>query len=244
MALRSSIKRCSACLRRDGSMLRLLVAARLLAAVALAGAERNGALPGPLPLFPADNWWNQDVSQAPVDARSAQFIAFINNGGTPAPASRLRRLRIAGQRRHLRLPVRRRRRRSAEARGVVLLRRRERRRRSRDRRRAFRSIRFPTRRSRSRTGSKAARRAAAIAGGDRHMLIVDRDNRHLYELFDLRWNGSAVDGGVGRVLRSRAPTRGGPRAGRPRMPRAWRFFPGSCATTRCWAPTRSATRFA
>ncbi len=25
-------------------------------------AERNGALPGPLPLFPADNWWNQDIS--------------------------------------------------------------------------------------------------------------------------------------------------------------------------------------
>ena len=42
-------------------------------------AERLGSLPGPL--FPADNWWNQDLSSAPVDARSAQFIAFINNGG-------------------------------------------------------------------------------------------------------------------------------------------------------------------
>src|SRR5712692_8783784 len=47
-----------------------------------APAERLGALPGPLPLFPADNWWNQDVSAAPVDARSAQFIGFINNGGS------------------------------------------------------------------------------------------------------------------------------------------------------------------
>ena len=56
--------------------------------------------------------------------------------------------------------------------------------------RAFRSIRFPTKRSRSRTGSKAASPAQAAPGGDRHMLIVDRDNRHLYELFDLRWNGS------------------------------------------------------
>lgn len=44
--------------------------------------QRNGALPGPLPLFPADNRWNQDISAAPVDARSPQFIAFINNGGT------------------------------------------------------------------------------------------------------------------------------------------------------------------
>lgn len=33
------------------------------------------ALPGPLPLFPADNGWNADVSQAPVDPGSAAFIA-------------------------------------------------------------------------------------------------------------------------------------------------------------------------
>src|SRR5512142_1283359 len=38
--------------------------------------------PGPLPLFPADNWWNVDVSAAPVDSGSSAYIAFINNGGT------------------------------------------------------------------------------------------------------------------------------------------------------------------
>ena len=38
--------------------------------------------PGPLPVFPSDNWWNTDISQAPVDANSASYIAFINNGGT------------------------------------------------------------------------------------------------------------------------------------------------------------------
>jgi len=38
--------------------------------------------PGPLPVFPSDNWWNVDVSAAPVDASSASYIAFINNGGT------------------------------------------------------------------------------------------------------------------------------------------------------------------
>jgi hypothetical protein len=37
--------------------------------------------PGPLPVFPADNWWNLDVSAAPVDVNSASYIAFINNGG-------------------------------------------------------------------------------------------------------------------------------------------------------------------
>jgi hypothetical protein len=38
--------------------------------------------PGPLPVFPADNWWNLDLSAAPVDPSSASYIAFINNGGT------------------------------------------------------------------------------------------------------------------------------------------------------------------
>jgi len=38
--------------------------------------------PAPLPLFPSDNWWNADVSAAPVDGGSASYIAFINNGGT------------------------------------------------------------------------------------------------------------------------------------------------------------------
>jgi hypothetical protein len=45
-------------------------------------ASRGGALPQPLPLFPADNWWNLDISNWPVDGNSANFIAFINNGGT------------------------------------------------------------------------------------------------------------------------------------------------------------------
>jgi hypothetical protein len=43
----------------------------------------QGAAPaGPLPLFPADNWWNADITSAPVDPGSTSFIAFINNSGT------------------------------------------------------------------------------------------------------------------------------------------------------------------
>jgi hypothetical protein len=38
-------------------------------------------LPQPLPLFPADNWWNADVSGAPVDPQSDQIIAFIGGAG-------------------------------------------------------------------------------------------------------------------------------------------------------------------
>ena len=29
-------------------------------------------------VFPVNNWWNLDVSLAPVDPRSAQFIAWIS----------------------------------------------------------------------------------------------------------------------------------------------------------------------
>jgi hypothetical protein len=46
------------------------------------GAQPNGPLPQPLPLFPPDNWWNADVSAAPLDAGSAGFIQHIG-GGTP-----------------------------------------------------------------------------------------------------------------------------------------------------------------
>ena len=45
-------------------------------------SQRNGTLPQPLPLFPADNWLNRDISSWPVDSNSASFIGFINNGGT------------------------------------------------------------------------------------------------------------------------------------------------------------------
>ena len=65
----------------------VLVLGLLVAPVALARCPASvpveGAAPTvPLPLFPADNWWNQDISSAPVDTNSASYIAFINNGGT------------------------------------------------------------------------------------------------------------------------------------------------------------------
>jgi len=56
--------------------------ARPLTAAYAMNAARGGALPQPLPLFPPDNWWNLDISNWPVDAKSSNYIAFINNGGT------------------------------------------------------------------------------------------------------------------------------------------------------------------
>jgi hypothetical protein len=38
-----------------------------------------------LPLFPPDNWWNLDISTAPVDPSSSSFIAFIGATRTLHP---------------------------------------------------------------------------------------------------------------------------------------------------------------
>jgi len=43
---------------------------------------QGAAVPGPLPLFPPDNWWNTDISNAPVDALSSTYVASI---GTNSP---------------------------------------------------------------------------------------------------------------------------------------------------------------
>ena len=59
----------------EGERSRGLIAAAI-------GPVANGTLPGPFPLFPPTNWWNLDISSAPVDSASASYIAFINNGGT------------------------------------------------------------------------------------------------------------------------------------------------------------------
>src|SRR5664280_2587186 len=55
----------------------ILAAAGLLPAGARAQAVEGGALPGPLPLFPSTNWWNVNVTSAPVDPNSAAFLAWI-----------------------------------------------------------------------------------------------------------------------------------------------------------------------
>src|ERR1035438_1616108 len=55
----------------------LAAAVAFLPAWARAQAVQGGPLPGPLPLFPAGNWWNVDVTSAPVDPNSATFLSWI-----------------------------------------------------------------------------------------------------------------------------------------------------------------------
>jgi hypothetical protein len=70
----------------DAPVTRRLPLAALLAAlvstVTLMAATLGGPLPSPLPLFPRDNWWNIDISAAPLDPASSSYINFINNGST------------------------------------------------------------------------------------------------------------------------------------------------------------------
>jgi len=60
----------------------IVLAASLASPGSAMEATRGGVLPQPLPLFPADNWWNRDISNWPVDSNSSSHISFINSGGT------------------------------------------------------------------------------------------------------------------------------------------------------------------
>jgi hypothetical protein len=53
----------------------LLVA--VVGAIVHAVSTIGGPLPGPLPLFPPDNWWNLDVSSLPLDPGSDAFMNFV-----------------------------------------------------------------------------------------------------------------------------------------------------------------------
>jgi hypothetical protein len=73
---------------RSPSASRLVAAVAAIAAasgiVAGASSTLGGPIPGPLSIFPRDNWWNLDVSSAPIDPASSSYIAFIDNGSPRA----------------------------------------------------------------------------------------------------------------------------------------------------------------
>jgi hypothetical protein len=81
------MRRASACTRRGeksaGLRLSFLLAASFPIAAALFAATQGGPVPPPLPLFPRSSWWNLDITNAPVDPGSAAFISFIAAGGEP-----------------------------------------------------------------------------------------------------------------------------------------------------------------
>jgi len=163
-------------------------------AVAVAASTQGGQLP--LPLFPADNWWNLDISNAPVDPGSAALISFIGStrgmhpdfGGDVSPGS----VQIYG------FPY-------AVVDGTL----------------TKRAVQFQYADESDGVNhttnvsvpfypipDEAIAQAHWIEGGDpgtvdlrsssdRHLLIVDRDNRKLYELYNVFYDGSQWRAGSG-----------------------------------------------
>ena len=168
----------------------------VFAAVALAqGIERGGALPTPLPLFPPTNWWNTNISGAPVDPNSASFIAFVGasrglhpdfggeSGDPNYPIYGMPYIVVGGSQPLVPVTFEYDDESDAGAPG--------------------RPEGYPIP-DEARTEQRFIEGGLAgsdpNADGDRHMLIVDRDNRILYELFALRWSGSRWEAGSGAVF--------------------------------------------
>ncbi|KNZ33410.1 MAG: hypothetical protein AD742_05740 [Methylibium sp. NZG] len=120
------------------------------------GASLNGAIP-----FPADNPWNTDISAAPVDPNSANIIATIGlNTGLHADF---------GSGTYNGGPI-----------GIPYL--------VVDNSQAGATIRFTAYGDESDPGPYPIPQTAPIEGGpggsqDRHVLVVNRDNNRLYEMF-------------------------------------------------------------
>jgi hypothetical protein len=135
-------------------------------------------------VFPVNNWWNLDVSAAPVDARSPQLIGWIS-GRTATNPSATRRLHPDFGPPPYGIPY------------VVV-----------DGTQPRVNVSFVAYGNESDTGipglpgypipAAAATQPNYIEGGvpgggasgDRHLLIVDRDRWILYETFATRWNAS------------------------------------------------------
>jgi len=72
----------------------LLATALFACVVAVVSAALPPVLGGTLagrPVFPPDNWWNVDVSKAPLDSNSAAYINFIS-GRTPSNPTATRKV--------------------------------------------------------------------------------------------------------------------------------------------------------
>lgn len=164
--------------------------------VAVTAATLNGPLPDPLPLFPRTNWWNTDISQAPVDSASASFISFIGTtrrlhpdfGGEASPGSDeiygFPYVVVDGSqpKKAVQFDY------WDESDGVNLS--------------TGQSVPFYP------IPDEAITQPHWVEGGqpgnldlrgssDRHLLIVDRDNKHLYELYSVFFDGTRWRAGSG-----------------------------------------------
>src|SRR5262245_60756180 len=73
------------------ALLACALTASVVAAVAAALPPALGGTVGGRQVFPTDNWWNLDISKAPLDPNSAAYIDFIS-GRTPSNPTATRRV--------------------------------------------------------------------------------------------------------------------------------------------------------
>jgi hypothetical protein len=146
-------------------------------------------------LFPATNWWNLDVSAAPVDSRSAAFIAWISNRTASNPTA-VRRLHpdfgpppygipyVVVDGAQARVPVTFEYADESDT-GIS----------------GLSGYPIP---GEARTLQNYIEGGVAGGGGsgDRHLLVVDRDRWLLYETWATRWNDTAGrwDAGSGAIF--------------------------------------------
>jgi hypothetical protein len=139
-------------------------------------------------LLPPDNWWNQDVSGAPVDPRSAAFIDFIGRTRTmhpdfgPPPYG-IPHVGVGGS--EPRAPVTFVDYGSESDQGFG----------------AERGYPIPEA-AKSQPNFIEGGAPGGGSDGDRHLLIVDRDRWLLFELFAARWNAGSQrwEAGSGAVF--------------------------------------------
>ena len=149
----------------------------------------GGPLPLPLPLFPPTNWWNTDISNAPVDPNSAAFINFIGAAKTLHPD-------FGGDSDDPSSPI--------YGFPYIVV----------NATQPRVSVEFDFA-DESDPGpypipDEAKTQQKWIEGGlagndpnvdgDRHMLIIDRDNRIDYELYAVHWTGSQWQAGSGAIF--------------------------------------------
>jgi hypothetical protein len=136
-------------------------------------------------LFPSDNWWNKDISSAPLDPQSSAFIDFIGSTRTlhpdfgPPPYG-IPYVGVGGG--EPRVPV------TFVDYGD-------------ESDSGFGSDRGYPIPDAAKTQPNFIEGAVAGGGsdGDRHLLIVDRDRWLLFELFATRWTGQRWEAGSGAV---------------------------------------------
>jgi hypothetical protein len=128
-------------------------------------------------LFPSDNWWNQDITNAPVDPQSDAYVEFIGRTRTAhpdfgPPPYGMPYVGVGGA--EPRVPVTFVDYGSESDEGI----------------RGERGYPIP---ELTKTQPNVIEGGVPSGGssGDRHLLIVDRDRWLLYELFAARWNAAA-----------------------------------------------------